>query len=75
MVLQEPGQRQVEAPLGKTARAAMAGRAPIGEKLLRRLAGIEILRDGNRRRQDGGGCNSHRGKSHKGRDHAAPRSK
>ena len=68
MVFQEPGQREAETPLGKAARAAMAGRATVREELFDRFAGVEVLRRGGRRRQRG----DHN--SHKGRDDFAPRS-
>ena len=44
MVLQEHVEREREASLGETARAAMAGDATIGEQFWRRFALIEILR-------------------------------
>ncbi len=51
MVLQEPGERQAEAPFRQSPRAAMAGRAAVREELCGRLAGIEVLRGRDRHRQ------------------------
>ena len=51
MFLQKQIEREVKAALGEPARAAMAGRTTFGEQFCRRLALIEILRDGCRSAQ------------------------
>lgn len=48
VLLQKEIEREVKAPLGEPARAAMAGRAALGKQLCRRLAPIEVLRQGDR---------------------------
>lgn len=57
MVLEEPVEREAEAPLGKPARTAVAARTAICKQFLRRLALVEVLRTGDRRRQED--CGGH----------------
>ena len=73
MVLQEPGQRQGVAPFREPSRTAVAGRATVGEQLFSRFAGVEILREGKRRRQRDRSC-GHGPKNHQRRNNFAPRS-